>query len=70
VTVAVLPDGYSAGAPTADEAARCLLRDLDYAPVRGYYRMSVELDGAPPAPEWPDGMTVRPFVPGWDVSGA
>jgi mycothiol synthase len=34
--------------------------------VRGYYRMSVELDGTPPQPEWPDGIRVRTFEPGRD----
>jgi len=50
----------------ANEPAARLLEDLDYAPARGYYRMSVELDEKPPAPEWPEGMTVRAFVPGRD----
>jgi mycothiol synthase len=68
--VTVLPNGYSAGAPTAYEAARCLLRNLHYAPVWDYYRISVELDGVPPAPEWPDRMLVRPFVPGREEHAA
>jgi mycothiol synthase len=51
---------------TADEPAQRLLRDLDYAPVRGYYRMSVELEQAPPRPEWPEHTTVRAFELGRD----
>jgi len=51
---------------TADEPAACLMERTDYTPVRGYYRMSVELDGTPPQPEWPDGIRVRTFVPGRD----
>jgi len=57
-------------AHTGDEAARRLLETSGYAPVRGYYRMSVELDGAPRPPEWPEGVAVRPFVPGRDERAA
>jgi mycothiol synthase len=51
---------------TADEPARRLLRKRDYAPVRGYYRMSVELDAVPPESLWPEGTAVRAFVPDRD----
>jgi mycothiol synthase len=51
---------------TADEPARRLLGKLDYAPVRGYYRMGVELDAVPPPPVWPEGVAVRAFVPDGD----
>jgi mycothiol synthase len=51
---------------TADEPARRLLRKLGYMPVRGYYRMSVELDAVPPEPVWPEGTAVRAFVPDRD----
>ena len=53
-------------ANSADEPARRLLRKLDYAPVRGYYRMSAELDAIPPQPVWPEGTAVRAFVPDRD----
>jgi mycothiol synthase len=29
---------------------------------RHFYRMTIELDGPPPEPEWPDGLEVEPFV--------
>ena len=51
---------------TADEPAARLMERMDYTPVRGCYRMNVELDGTPPQPEWPDGIRVRTFVPGRD----
>ena len=51
---------------TADEPAAHLMERMDYTPVRGYYRMIVELDGTPPQPEWPEGSRVRTFVPDRD----
>ncbi|MDP9477393.1 MAG: GNAT family N-acetyltransferase [Actinomycetota bacterium] len=50
----------------ANEGARRLLESLGYAPVRGVYVMETELDEAPPAPHWPDGISVHTFVPGRD----
>jgi mycothiol synthase len=50
----------------ANEAARRLLEDLGYAPVRGIYVMETALDEPPPQPHWPAGISVRTFVPGRD----
>jgi len=49
-----------------NETAQRLLESLDYAPVRGVYVMETELDGVPPQPNWPEGISVRTFVPGQD----
>jgi mycothiol synthase len=54
----------------ADEPAARLLESADYAPARGYYRMGVELEEAPPAPVWPTGITVRAFEAGRDERAA
>ena len=50
----------------ANEAARRLLEELGYPPVRGIYVMETVLDEAPPQPHWPDGISMRTFVPDRD----
>jgi mycothiol synthase len=49
-----------------NETAQQLLESLGYAPARGVYVMETELDEAPPQPHWPEGISVRTFVPGED----
>ena len=39
---------------------------LGYAWARRFLRMRIELNEPPPEPQWPDGVTVRDFVPGQD----
>jgi len=39
--------------------ARDLLANEGYEQVRVFYRMVIEMDAPPPAPVWPDGITVR-----------
>ena len=51
---------------TANEAAQRLLKSLGYAPVRGVYVMETDLREAPPEPRWPEGISVRTFVPARD----
>ncbi len=51
---------------TADEAAQQLLVQEGYQPLRYFWRMEIEMDAPPPLPVWPDGITVRTFVPGQD----
>lgn len=46
---------------TAHAGARSLLERAGYEPVRTYWRMEMELDGAPPPPAWPEGIRVRSF---------
>ena len=51
----------------ADLAARRLLESLGYRDVRVFRELRIELEAPPPAPEWPDGLRVVPFVPERDA---
>jgi GNAT superfamily N-acetyltransferase len=50
----------------SNAAAGELLPGRGFAPVRTIYVMAITLAATPPAPEWPAGITARPFVPGTD----
>jgi mycothiol synthase len=41
-----------------DDPARRLFDSKGYSEVRRYYRMTIDLDGAPAEPDWPDGIRV------------
>ena len=45
----------------ADYRACRLLESLGYVAVRVFREMRIELEAAPPAPAWPDGLRVVPF---------
>jgi mycothiol synthase len=49
------------GSFAQNAAAGRLFEGLGYSVVRHHYRMAIELDGPPPAPEWPLGIAARPF---------
>ena len=51
----------------ADSAGGRLLESLGYSAVRVFREMRIELDGPPPAPEWPDGLRAVPFDPERDA---
>jgi ribosomal protein S18 acetylase RimI-like enzyme len=42
-----------------DEPLRALYDASGYQYVRSSFRMRIELDGPPPEPQWPEGITVR-----------
>jgi mycothiol synthase len=52
----------------ADRAAVQLLGARGYETIRHFYRMAIDLDGPPPAPEWPDGFELSTFQPGDEES--
>lgn len=68
--VAEVPEGVrvalSASAHSKNQAARRFLERAGYAEVRHFWRMQIDLDREPPAPAWPEGITVRAFEPGRD----
>ena len=45
-----------------NEAARKLMLDRGFALIRQALRMFIEFNGPPPAPQWPQGITVRTVV--------
>ena len=47
-----------------NDGASRLLAGAGYAPVRQIWRMTIDLDEAPPPPDLPEGVVVRAFVPG------
>jgi mycothiol synthase len=47
-----------------DERAACLLTSRGFAPVRAFFRMTIELDEQPSLPAWPEGYTVAPLQAG------
>jgi mycothiol synthase len=49
-----------------NQAARSLLEDAGYPPIRTTFTMEIDMEPAPQAPEWPDGVTVRAYRPGQD----
>ncbi|MBC8077177.1 MAG: GNAT family N-acetyltransferase [Chloroflexales bacterium] len=51
---------------SSDEAARRLFEGEGFQIARHFWQMRIALHEAPPAPVWPNGITVRPFVPGHD----
>lgn len=50
-----------------NEAARRLVEQEGYRLVRYSWEMKIEMGIAPPAPVWPDGITVRTFMPDHDL---
>lgn len=46
-----------------DAAAGRLVAARGFAPIRHFYRMSIDLDTPPPGPEWPAGFTVSTLQP-------
>ena len=45
-----------------------LFEDLGYRHIRSSYSMRIDMDAPPLAPEWPAGITLRPFNPETDLA--
>ncbi|GGI06408.1 GNAT family N-acetyltransferase [Egicoccus halophilus] len=68
-------EAWAAGQATAvlrttvvdgDARARAFYAARGFVPVRHLLELRLDLHAAPPAPDWPDGVRCRPFVPGRD----
>ena len=44
-----------------------LFEDLGYKRMRSSYRMKIEMDAPVPEPEWPEGITLKPYDPETDA---
>jgi ribosomal protein S18 acetylase RimI-like enzyme len=66
-----LPDGlrFSPNVGTYRNAGNAirLFERLGYRLIRSTYVMQIEMDEPPPAPVWPEGITLRPFDPETDM---
>ncbi|GAC1349499.1 MAG: GNAT family N-acetyltransferase [Ktedonobacteraceae bacterium] len=51
---------------SATNERRQLLEQEGYTAVSHMWRMEIALDKAPPVPVWPEGITMRTFIPGQD----
>src|SRR5690348_17142909 len=49
------------GILATNRAAVALLEHSGYHSIRHFFRMAIELTELPPGPQWPDGLTPRPF---------
>jgi len=54
------------GTISTHKPAKRLLEDLGMQAIRHHWRMVIELNEQPPAPEWPEGFTLRTLIPGQD----
>lgn len=52
------------GIDNRDPASHALHQNEGYQPIRYYWRMEIKLDGPPPAPKFPEGIELRPFLKG------
>jgi ribosomal protein S18 acetylase RimI-like enzyme len=57
------PTTVQSGTLASNAAALALFDTRGYAPVRHFFRMVIELEREPPAPQWPPGLEPRAFDP-------
>ena len=51
-----------------NQGAAALFQGLGYQHVRSFYTMAIAMDTPPPAPAWPEGITVRTMQPGEEAA--
>jgi len=44
-----------------------LFTNMGYEQIRSSYRMKIDMDGPVPEPEWPEGITIKPYNPATDA---
>lgn len=54
----------NSGAASVNTAAKRLFEQAGYQLIRHFWRMEIEMNEAPPVPEWAEGITVRSMRPG------
>lgn len=54
------------GALKQDASAQELLGKAGFKPIRRFLRMLIEINAPLPEPTWPEGITIREFIPGRD----
>jgi ribosomal protein S18 acetylase RimI-like enzyme len=45
-----------------------IVQEAGFSPVKYHFQMGIDLDAPPPAPAWPEGVTIRTAVAGQDES--
>lgn len=58
---------FRIGIYTQAEESQKLFKDFGYHYIRSSYRMMIEMDAPPPAPVWPEGLTIRTYNPETDA---
>lgn len=52
----------NSGVLTTDTVAARLLQDHGYRLIRSFYEMKIDMQAPPPAPQLPEGITIRPLI--------
>lgn len=48
---------------TAQDLATCqIIEQVGFREIRRFWRMEIEMDSVQPAPQWPEGIELRPFI--------
>jgi len=48
---------------STNQSAHQLFEDLKWTHIRSFYTMRIDMESAPPAPQWPAGISLQPYQP-------